>query len=264
MLLQFSLAGYAIYEYDTLYTSNGAPVQTMKLLSGQDYSESRKDEIAADVLSNYPNVVILEEATLAYNCHGYAWSMTEGGDTCWINATIIDENDNISKFWDNGNFIQVEYNQAEKIFYPYGDHSAVKYTSTKCISKWGSGPLVKHGLTEGPYLNMTTRRYYVHKDRYVEPAPEVFIGELIPGSDVYPKNVEFEFSQNEFTDDNYTYEWSVTVDGESNVDGNVRLIENQSSATITFLSSGMYTITLLVYNENEQLVGNFTCEAIVQ
>lgn len=81
---------------------------------------------------------------------------------------------------------------------------------------------------------------------------------------VFLDNGKYVAATTEFTDDNYTYEWSVTVDGESNVDGNVRLIENQSSATITFLSSGMYTITLLVYNENEQLVGNFTCEAIVQ
>lgn len=52
----------------------------------------------------YPNAQKLEEATSTYNCHAYAWHISEGGNRVWIvyyTATAEDI------YWQDGSYIEV-------------------------------------------------------------------------------------------------------------------------------------------------------------
>lgn len=107
--------------------------------------------------SRYPNAVMISSATTSYNCHSYAWNMSEGGPTCWLNA-----NDGLAYHWADGSYIET-LSDVEKIYYYDGDHSAVKskYYPGKYESKWGAAPLMRHDPEYGPAeYNMSRRRFY--------------------------------------------------------------------------------------------------------
>ena len=97
----------------------------------------------------------------------------------------------------------------------------------------------------------------------------VVYGTLLPGNEIYPKGIEFEFVQGTFTSECYTYVWSVLDEHDSNVidDGGVTISTKEVPvhvAKIAFQESGIFTVMLEVYNENDVLVGVFTAEAIVR
>ncbi|MDR1259269.1 MAG: hypothetical protein LBK65_08350 [Tannerellaceae bacterium] len=107
----------------------------------------------------------MDEASKKYNCHAYAWHLTEGNaNKVWINAGT--GNNNLSQYWNTnvGCFVQVSEGSSsmKKIHYYDGDHSAVKSTtfSGKYESKWGQLPLVGHYPSQVPYTNPSNRRYY--------------------------------------------------------------------------------------------------------
>jgi hypothetical protein len=81
--LIFSFAIYsasAIY----LYTPNGSDV----------YAFTNAEMSASDIVfytnqcqAAYPYAQVLANASSTYNCHSYAWNMSEGGQTCWLNQS---------------------------------------------------------------------------------------------------------------------------------------------------------------------------------
>lgn len=96
----------------------------------------------------------------------------------------------------------------------------------------------------------------------------VVYGTLVPGSGNYPRGMEFEFIQSTFTSECYTYVWSVLDESGSNVIGDGSVTFNTKelpvhTAKISFQESGIFTVMLEVYNENDVLVGVFTVEAMV-
>jgi|GEM_PF-2422305 len=143
-------------------------------------------------------VIKTAPATGAYNCHSYAWYMSEGGSgTYWVNAylnsqmvvfdpyvnpTILPSTpNNIRKYWDDGSYVEVSESDATKVWYGASstadwiwnpssgwengrDHSAVRITSGpnagKYESKWGGWPRYIHAANRSPY-NISARKYYV-------------------------------------------------------------------------------------------------------
>jgi hypothetical protein len=94
----------------------------------------------------------------------------------------------------------------------------------------------------------------------------VYYGSLVPGSDVYPCDIEILFSGGYYNSDQYTFEWSVDNDGEGDAiaDGKVT-IEVQDTgyeAVVTFERRGIYNVNLAVY-EDGVLVAYYTTNAIV-
>jgi hypothetical protein len=130
-----------------LYTPNGSQVYAFK------NSEMSSYDIAycnADCAATYPNAEILATATATYNCHSYAWNITEGGTAvCWLN-----QYPDLHLYWDDGSYEQTTEADAVKVFYYNGDHSAVKSTTHagKYESKWGAYPLVRHSPEYGPSI----------------------------------------------------------------------------------------------------------------
>lgn len=118
-------------------------------------------------ISQHPNATFLSEATTTYNCHAYAWYMTEGGSPIWINNI----NGSLHVYWLDGSYISTNSTEGTKLYYSNGDHSAVNTSEyNKVISKWGQGPLMKHTPNDCPY-DATYKIYYKINDM-----PDYYIG----------------------------------------------------------------------------------------
>lgn len=143
----------------TRYTPNGSSVLAWKLLQNE-LSVYEKNSLANYVINNY-GATVVSEATKTYNCHAYAWHMTEGGDSVWIGLTsITDEN----IYWEDNSYIEVPESLATKVSYyesSDGNHSAIRISNNLYRSKWGSLPLVEHAPNICPYNTTLPKKYYV-------------------------------------------------------------------------------------------------------
>lgn len=152
------------YTNTTVYTRNGTGVEG-KILTSGEWTSSQKEALKNQTLAEHPNATFLSEATRTYNCHGYAWHLSEGQNPIvWINEYDDNFNPNIYKYFTDGSFIQVcNESDADKVHYYTGDHSAVISTtvSGKYESKWGQNIRIRHNPTDVPTIyNGGFRRYY--------------------------------------------------------------------------------------------------------
>ena len=90
---------HGYFDQRTIYltTSGGLKVEAFKIdcqNPDRDIAEGREY-----INKHFPNAIILDEGTCTYNCHGYAWWVSEGGEKYWINNTLGDESENLSKFF---------------------------------------------------------------------------------------------------------------------------------------------------------------------
>lgn len=146
------------YSTGVIYTKDGKQVQ---VIYTPEMSQTKINETNDYYKSKFPKATYLGPSSNKYNCHSYAWNMTDGGSECWINATINTTNDNISKYWTNDFYKQVSsVGNAKKIFYYNSDHSAVVSTNGMFVSKWGAAPLMRHAPNYGPYEDMIHMNYY--------------------------------------------------------------------------------------------------------
>jgi hypothetical protein len=82
ILLFLSINSFA--QYPVVKTPRGTDV-TASIFTGTDFTDSMKIILKNYWLSFYSNKIsYVGEATKKYNCHAYAWHITEGGDTVWI------------------------------------------------------------------------------------------------------------------------------------------------------------------------------------
>ena len=139
------------------------------------------------------SIDLLAPASVKYNCHAYAWHLTEGNSNkVWINGIIYQDpytgcyvsNGNLETYWSGAYACFVEVyseSEAEKIHYYCGDHSAVNLSvAGKYESKWGPNFLVRHYPTTVPYTNPSSRKYY----KRIPPPPPSITGpsSVCPGS----------------------------------------------------------------------------------
>ncbi len=129
-----------------------------------------------DVAQQYPNAQVLSGSTSSYNCHGYAYHLTEGyGNPVWIN------NDQLSKYWNDCYQVTANPAAAVKIYYT-GDHSAIPSVSGKYDSKWGSYPLMRHDphyvpLDYQPYSRVYYERQPPPLSVYIDGPDFLYSGE---------------------------------------------------------------------------------------
>ena len=129
-----------------------------------DWTTIEKNDRKNAIALAYPGTTFLADATKTYNCHNYAWHMTDGGAyTYWMNQINQSLAANISKYWTDGSYVEVCSDAAaSRIFYYAGDHSAVKSTvSGMYESKWGPNIRIRHSPTNVPpeYIG-SSRRYF--------------------------------------------------------------------------------------------------------
>jgi hypothetical protein len=159
------------YSPVVIYTPSGIAVNA-GLLSTTDLTSTQKNNIKSFWLSCYNNrITYVDEATYKYNCHGYAWNVSQGGTKVWINSPEQ------KKYWNCGGYAEVSSTIATKVSFggpcystktncdgtyyaDWCDHSAIT-TSTpgRLRSKWGSACLFEHAIADCPYTS-TDLHYY--------------------------------------------------------------------------------------------------------
>lgn len=230
----------------TIYTKYGNPVDALNIseMSSQEIEESNSYAI-----SHYPNATFISNASATYNCHSYAWNISDGGSRCWINAAKKLTYDNLMKYWTNDYYGQTSNeNNATKIFYYKSDHSAIKSSVAGMYeSKWGKLPLMRHAPNYGPYNNMDTRYYYTkafHNGIIECDEGNCGVGKLNTKIGHTVKAIA--------SGPNIILEWKV-LDGkeEDAVEkGFAILEENGKTAFVTFKLPGLYTVICEAYIKN--------------
>jgi hypothetical protein len=179
--------GYAMFAQ--VYTPIGSSVEYNSYSAG---NVALFENEAATYLSNRgwtTSVTKTGNATGAYNCHSYAWYMSEGGsNNYWINAFLISDlssfnnysssstppaPNNINKYWNDGSYAEVTEGQATKVWFGSCwqwnstegrwnnscDHSAVRLSTGLYESKWGSWPRYRHPADKCPYT-LSNRKFF--------------------------------------------------------------------------------------------------------
>lgn len=255
---------------DYVYTPFGEAVYVFE--SGIGETQAHRDELTSWLIENYSNAIVLSEGTEKYNCHHYAWYMTEGHPNSyyWMNPWVGSYQPNVSKFWTNDAFVETTGGVYDKIVYydPSNtidaniQHSAVVSTVPGYYeSKWGSLPLVRHLPDYVPPTYGTTKRYF-------KPIPPTPIYGLITcgnGNGTIGVNVSANYYATIPTITTNSI-WSIEdnhledaiAEGEANIN-NVTL----NSATISFSRVGVYEIYLKCYNKYNELAGEYNIQSIV-
>jgi hypothetical protein len=131
VIVMIQIFGYAMFAQ--VYTPFGSSVEYNSYSAG---NVALFENEAATYLSNrgWTNAVTKTgSATGEYNCHSYAWYMSEGGsNNYWINAFLISDYlsfndhsssstppapDNINKYWNDGSYVEVAESQATKVWF---------------------------------------------------------------------------------------------------------------------------------------------------
>jgi hypothetical protein len=112
----------------------------------------------AQAESLYPNATRIGDASNTYNCHAYAWYVSEGGKRVWIGTSSATAED---IYWTDGSYIEVSsQTDAIKVSYANDNHSAITTgTNNVFISKWGSWPLMRHVYNDCPYTSSGLKYY---------------------------------------------------------------------------------------------------------
>ena len=249
---------------DTIYTRGGKPVQVQ-------LCQEMSDDLVAFWNEYYstwfPDAVLLENSSERYNCHSYAWYLTDNGSlVCWLEDSVYyfdgsPNQPNVSKYWTNDYYQQTVESDALKIHYYNGNHSAVASPTVSGMyeSKWGIGPVMRHAPERCPYPNKSDRNYYNHI--------------VVNYGTITCSNVSSSIGVNIAA--NYTapspnntssFVWVIeTAKGDDAVELGRAVINSQSgsSANVTFTSAGLYEMCLYCYNPFNVLLGVYTLEQIV-
>jgi hypothetical protein len=107
----------------SVYTCNGLAVEAH--FPSCEFSVYDKAYLRSSLLAEYAsrgitNNDILDDASTQYNCHAYAWHLSQGHtNKVWINQYDVNKNPNLNKYWHpyNSCYVFTTESEAEKIFY---------------------------------------------------------------------------------------------------------------------------------------------------
>lgn len=141
--------------FGQIFTPQGSFVGVIS--RGEQLTAAEKEALKQEYTKKYPRAIYWGEATSTYNCHAFAWSVSEGGEKYWMNHP----NDDI--YMNDGSYTLTNQSdpKARKVSYGNDDHSAIipSHGGIYLISKWGSSCLMKHTYRDCPY-NSTGLKYY--------------------------------------------------------------------------------------------------------
>ncbi len=116
------------------------------------------------IVDNNSDAERIGAATSNYNCHAYAWHVSDGGSSedCWM--TYEYGGPNLAKYWTNDAYSSTySIEDCKKLFYgTTADHSAITTDQTGIVeSKWGAWPRYSHSRIDCPYDNPSYTYYEV-------------------------------------------------------------------------------------------------------
>ena len=151
----------------TVYTPSGVSICAYyEDIAPSWYIEYLEDQAAGWIEDNNSNATRIDAASNQYNCHAYAWHVSEGGNKVWVSN--YDDFDNLVYNVDNyfsgsnPSYAPTAQSEADKVFYGYGsaDHSAITTAQPGIFkSKWGQWPVYQHAWNDCPY-NSSNLQYY--------------------------------------------------------------------------------------------------------
>ncbi len=124
-----------------------------------ELSSSEINYLNQQYQSAYPNAIYISSSSGKYNCHGYAWYVTEGGAKVWIGAYA--GSDPEEEFMNDGSYVEVPTEVgAQKVSYRSSDHSAITTSTSGWVqSKWAYGPVMKHKPSDCPFTYSSLKYY---------------------------------------------------------------------------------------------------------
>lgn len=143
----------------------------------------------------HPDCIVIEPSSKLYNCHGFAYSVFQGGEKLiieWNNDLCSYNNSNIESF------VQIPVNSVQPgdiatIINPndngtYSIHSSIVVNEDTLISKWGDQPLFKH-YKYAPWIvqetHLGTDTYYVYYRRNINPSNQISGPYIFNGTGIY-------------------------------------------------------------------------------
>ena len=142
-----------------LKTPNGSTVGDARVFTGQvdiNLSSTELDALVTLLRIYYDSAQLVYAPTYKYNCHGYAWN-TESNVEVWIGGNLIVHD----VYWNDKSYVEVDERDATKVDYHQSvNHSAIRADSDWYVSKWRTGPVVKHRPNAVPYNNSDMERKY--------------------------------------------------------------------------------------------------------
>lgn len=110
--------------------------------SNEEWSFQERLFLNRDFGDTHPGHIILDEATVTYNCHGYTFGITQGSDRYNISwrSGLCHNAFELVVIPQPGDIAVMRYNNGEVD----SPHSAIVYDQDTLISKWGELPLTKH------------------------------------------------------------------------------------------------------------------------
>lgn len=251
---------------EIIYTTYGKSL----VASTQPESLSTAEILALDLENTllHPAATLLSSSTATYNCHSYAWRMSEGGDTRWIDGSLFGQptldgtvnsySDNIEAYWTDGLYAPTTFSKKDKIYYYRGDHSAtVSSVTGKYESKWGCGPLMRHSPTDCPSIyNASYQSYYRPCDLILQCSAGIGTVSVYQSCTYSAVDIPLGISS--------SYSWSVVDPKGEETIGIHAFVQNAtaSSAQISFNHTGTYEITLTRYHPYRGTMF-YTYEALV-
>lgn len=145
----------------SITTPNGSFVNYAYLVTGE-FNPTEIINANAYMDTTYPNAIRQRSATGKYNCHSYAWYSTSTSNNIWIGYNVYYISDGSYSLVAMGNRLTIP-SQApigSKVDFSSDGHSAIKYSSSKLISKWGDYGLYIHSPNHCPYPSSTSLGYY--------------------------------------------------------------------------------------------------------
>ncbi len=150
--------------------------------------EERNEEMRlvytnAEILPHPYSPTLPGAPTKRYNCHAYAWHMSEGGSPVWIDAPI-------DIYWEDGSYVEIPSSvPGAKVVYTGFEswwrqriviHSAIAETGNTVVSKWDRGPLVRHLKDYHPYDYTESIGEEIGYKYYKRNTPLVITGPNLP------------------------------------------------------------------------------------
>ncbi len=138
----------------TVYTPNSTPVRAYSVLG--ELTAGQMEYVNNDARYSFPEAEFISNSSWKYNCHGYAWHISEGGTHVWI------DNPGDDTYWADGSYGKATDPKGAKVSYGSAeDHSAITATQTgQVISKWNYGPLMRHAPQHCPFNDTSDIHYY--------------------------------------------------------------------------------------------------------
>ncbi|MDR2894386.1 MAG: Ig-like domain-containing protein, partial [Alistipes sp.] len=216
-----------IYLPTTIKTPNGSVVPDTFIHQGADMSLTGAEisAIKEELRELYNSAAtMVSPPSYKYNCHAYAWHITEGGSNVWLGYNTTTAH---FIYWADKSYIEVNESAARKVVYT-GNHSAIRFDSDRYQSKWGQYALVSHHPNAVPvdYEPSSPRHYYVRNNLQVSGPTNPTAGTNVTFSvPSVPSGVTFD-------------NWTVSKNSYTTIGG-----VGYRELKITFTAAGTYTLT---------------------